>query len=289
MADKLLPPSKRAREEGGCKIVEDESLQKVLSFDTDDIASTGLHDALMFQKLQDFSSRLQTSLVAVKKIRDEQEQAIRDEKTKQLLDQQTKIREEKTKLRMQLVAEKRCFKCNVVHDGKLNQCVEYKHGGGVSGDGVLVCDKCLDEVTTHSCASCNSFFHDDRENFCCNCTDDSYTCKSCEEVFCIACAEEDEDKGRSCGGCGDWYCNGCDDDNIETKCCRMCDKGEESCGGTLCTSGDMGECENCNEPLCDGCVCRLACGNDVRLCGECDFDCEDCDMCAGYYQQSRWA
>ena len=92
--------------------------------------------------------------------------------------------------------------------------------------------------------------------------------------------------GRNCGGCDDWYCDGCGDDCIEMKCCTMCSKGDECCGN--CTA-DIGECENCNVPLCDGCVRRLACGNDVRLCGECDYCCDDCDMCEGYYGVSRWA
>lgn len=291
------PPSKRAREGekdeekevDDCKIA---AAHKILSFNTDEIASTGLNDKVMFEKLQDFSTHLQTSLDAVKKVRDDKEKVIQEKKKKQAREEQQKKmkqeREEMTKLRTQLIAEKRCFKCNVVHEGTMNECTEYKSsGGGASGDGILVCDKCHDEVTTNSCSSCNGFFHDDIEhkNSSCSCTDDSYVCKSCEEVFCLPCAEG-KYMGRNCGGCDDWYCDGCGDDCIEMKCCTMCSKGDECCGN--CTA-DIGECENCNVPLCDGCVRRLACGNDVRLCGECDYCCDDCDMCEGYYGVSRWA
>lgn len=285
--------SKRHRkDEGGG---EDESyLQNFLAFDTDKLAIAGRHDEAVLNDLEKFCDNLQTSLATVKKARTDEvrERELKQQAIQAELDR--KARDKKTEMRKQLVAEKRCFQCNAIDKG-LNSCVQYKHMPygecgveGVSGDGVIVCDDCCEQIATHTCRECSSFLHKDLgKDSCGTCKDDSYICKSCGEFWCLTCAEG-KNLGRSCE-CFRWYCDDCADDNIETNNCSKCHTEEIFCNE--CSYNDtMKKCEGeCEEPLCDECVCRLACGNDVRLCGNCEYDCCDCDMCEGYYGVSRWA
>eukprot|EP00984_Skeletonema_dohrnii_P003636 scaffold1230_cov97-Skeletonema_dohrnii-CCMP3373.AAC.12 len=306
--EKPSTSSKRPREEekeGGVEqsAASSSYLQNFLEYDTDKLAAVGRHDVKVVADLESFCGKLQASIAAVKNARDDEEKArmqkekaIQDEiHDKKAREEQNKIdkqaREEKTKIRRQLVAEKCCFQCKAVGKG-LNACVEFTHGGGESGDGVIFCDDCYEIVGIRSCPSCSSFFHKSLgEDSCCkvDCMDDCYTCKSCGEIWCLPCAEADGAFfGRHCE-CDSWYCNGCADDNIERDCCYKCYKEDIYCG-ECSYNKSLEKCEGeCENLLCDGCVCRLACGNDVRLCGDCDYDCADCDMCEGYYGHSRWA
>ncbi len=106
----------------------------------------------------------------------------------------------------------------------------------------------------------------------------------------MPCVEDGfKDVGRKCD-CDLWYCGGCVDDCITTNYCYKCEVTEETICAQCSYFEKMERCEGeCGELLCDGCVCRLACGNNVRLCGDCDYDCEDCIRCAGEYLPSRWA
>ena len=290
MEEKLLPTKKRPRKEEGNNVSSsyDEYVQDFLAYDTDQLAAAGRHNIEVINSIENFCNKLKVSLATVKQARDEEEKARKD-KERAVQDEIDRLaRVEKTNARKQLVTARRCFQCKAI-DGGLNTCIEYKHGDGVSGDGLLLCDTCSDKVHIHSCPSCNSFFHGDLgENSCSsvNCQDDSYACKSCKEIWCLPCVENDETIGRSCD-CGDWYCIICADDSIQSNHCCVCDK-EELCCEECITYEKMEKCEGkCEKPLCDECVTSLACGNDVRLCGQCDYDCADCDICAGYYS-SRW-
>mmetsp|Transcript_32770 Transcript_32770/g.68910 ORF Transcript_32770/g.68910 Transcript_32770/m.68910 type:complete len:293 (-) Transcript_32770:261-1139(-) len=287
-------PNKRQRGEDEVALSEgdfllQQQLQVLLKADTDELAGAGRNDATILVELEKFNGRLEASLSAVKKAR-AAEETTRKEKERDIQNEMDKkAREEKTKQREGLVAGKHCFQCNVVRD-ELSPCVGYKHGGGVSGDGILSCDECMDKVMSFTCASCNSFMHQELGgSSCCdvNCHDDSYTCKSCEEVYCVDCVESGDNEGWTCECC-DWYCKDCTDDNMATNECAQCSKKDVFCGnceGTI----NMPKCEGeCQELLCDDCVNRLGCGNTARLCGECEYDCEDCDMCAGYYTASRY-
>lgn len=195
--EKPSTSSKRPREEekeGGVEQSADSSsyLQNFLEYNTDKLAAVGRHDVKVIADLESFCGKLQASIAAVKKARDDEEKArtqkekaIQDEIDKKAREEQNKIdeqaREEKTKIRKQLVAEKRCFQCKAVDKG-------LTHGGGESGDGVIFCDDCYEIVGTRSCPSCSSFFHKSLgEDSCCkvDCMDDCYTCKSCKEIWCL--------------------------------------------------------------------------------------------------------
>lgn len=261
---KLSPESKRPRKEEGDKL-QSSYVQNFLAFDTDQLAAAGRHNIEVINSIENFCNKLKASLATVKKARDDEEGEIdRIE------------REKKTNARKKLVTEKRCFQCKATDKGS-NSCVEYKHGDGVSGDGLLLCDICSDKVLTHSCPSCNSFFHRDLgENSCSNvnCEDDSYACKSCEEIWCVPCVENDPENdliGRDCV-CGDWYCIVCAEDIIQSNHCCGCGEVEIYCNE--CSYNEkMEKCEGeCGQPLCNNCVSHLACGNDVRLCGDCEYD-----------------
>ena len=288
--------SKRPREEGNGP---SSYLEQFLAYDTDKLAAVGRQDAAVIAELEKFSNRLQTSISAVKKILDE-EQACKAMEKKIMDDKLAKkSREERTKQRQQLIAESRCFQCNVFVDGKLNSCVEYEDNTGASGDGVLFCDTCCEKVKTHSCHKCRSFLHEDLDKNLCggasgNCNDDHYTCHGCKKFFCLPCAEFEMD-GETCEGnecCGHkWYCEECTaDSNFGTVRCYKCDnEGKYICEN--CARSDLRKCEGeCNKPVCDGCVRRLACGNDVRLCGSCFYYCEMCSMCeeASIFNESPW-
>lgn len=102
------PSSKRPREEVEGKVEQDGSyLRNFLEYDSDKLA--GMDDVKVIADLETFCGKLQVSLAAVKKGRDDKEKA-RKQKEKAIRDEvDRKIREEKTKIRKQLVAEKRCF------------------------------------------------------------------------------------------------------------------------------------------------------------------------------------
>eukprot|EP00571_Detonula_confervacea_P015583 CAMPEP_0172308170 /NCGR_PEP_ID=MMETSP1058-20130122/8857_1 /TAXON_ID=83371 /ORGANISM="Detonula confervacea, Strain CCMP 353" /LENGTH=299 /DNA_ID=CAMNT_0013020531 /DNA_START=51 /DNA_END=951 /DNA_ORIENTATION=- len=226
-------PNKRQRGEDEVALSEgdfllQQQLQVLLKADTDELAGAGRNDATILVELEKFNGRLEASLSAVKKAR-AAEETTRKEKERDIQNEMDKkAREEKTKQREGLVAGKHCFQCNVVRD-ELSPCVGYKHGGGVSGDGILSCDECMDKVMSFTCASCNSFMHQELGgSSCCdvNCHDDSYTCKSCEEVYCVDCVESGDNEGWTCECC-DWYCKDCTDDNMATNECAQCSKKDD--------------------------------------------------------------
>lgn len=64
-----------------------------------------------------------------------------------------------------------------------------------------------------------------------NCEDDAFACKSCEEIWCVPCVENDPENdpiGRDCA-CGDWYCIVCADDIIQSNQCCGCGEVEIYC------------------------------------------------------------
>jgi len=151
--------------------------------------------------------------------------------------------------------------------------------GGDSCKGVMLCEKWEDKIGVGTCAECSSCL--------CKECDPSYKCKECEEQFCLSCAEKDDSNvGKSCE-CGDWYCMSCADDVIVEECCCSCLREGVYC--KKCDYNKLDRCEGeCDKPLCENCIRKMACGNDARLCGNCKYDCVVCDMCAGYYSASRW-
>eukprot|EP00984_Skeletonema_dohrnii_P012313 scaffold4982_cov92-Skeletonema_dohrnii-CCMP3373.AAC.4 len=282
--EKPSTSNKRPREEEkeggvGQSAASSSYVRNFLEYDTD-LAAVGRHDVK-------FCGKLQASLTAVKKARDDEERAfkqeekvIQDEIDKKARKEQneidTKAREEKTKIRKQLVAEKCCFQCKAVDKG-LNTCVEFTHGGRESGNGVIFCDDCYEKVGTRSCPSCRSFFHKSLgKDSCCNCEQDHYTCKCCEDIWCLTCAEADNTDAdaeilfhwqRRCA-CFSWYCKECADDNIEIDCCCQCEMEERYCAECSHHNKTMRECEGCEELVCDECVSLLLFSNE-RLCRDC--------------------
>ena len=239
------PKSKRPRKEGA------EFLDQLLGANTDEIANAGRSDGSLLARLEDFSSRLQASVCAVRKEVDENEM-------KRKADSARKAREEKTKLRKQLKAEKRCFLCKVVSQGQLHHCVEYKHNGGVSGDGVLACDNCYADVAknTEDCSLCQSFHHRELgKGFCCGwdpkCKSfpyakKTYTCRNCEELFCIECAQETT-SGRPHLD-DNWYCDECCYETIANITCSKCGELEGNYGNNpvFSLSADERVCRKCD-------------------------------------------
>lgn len=264
--------------------------QQFMGYDTDALAAAGRHDGVLLEELQLFCIKLSESIAAVRQERaDEERERLQKEKEIQLKKDKA-ARIEKTKLRQKLVDEGRCFNCNSTAHA-YSECVDFKHDGGVAGNGMILCEECYEKVATHTCASCDGFLHYDVVKIspniqCCvdsgYCGDDSYKCKNCNEVYCLYCGESEDSLAKCCDDCSDWYCSSCTD-TLVTQGCSMCTD-KQACYCEKCAVGnELKRCDGeCNEPICDDCAQRLDCGNNVRLCGECEFCCEDCDYCDGY-------
>ena len=105
-----MSSSKRPREEDSLHTY----MRNFLDYDTDKLAAAGRHDVKIIADLESFCGKLQVSIAAVKKARDDEEEACKqkekaiqddiDEKEKAIQDEiDKKAREEKTKKRKQLV------------------------------------------------------------------------------------------------------------------------------------------------------------------------------------------
>jgi hypothetical protein len=260
-------PAKRAREDETAANDENGLLDRLLKADPEKLVSFGRKNAKILSDLRIFSTRLQTSIDQVTKEQQQEAQAAAKA-------WDGAIQTAKEAKKKQWVASNTCFECKNSAD-ILQACVGFKEEG-VTGSGSLVCDDCQDKVTKATCPQCNTFLC--RSNQCC---DDSYKCTGCEETICVPCAEKDDYGGKGCE-CGDWYCDDCANYKIVEEQCCSCSKPNIYCKN--CNYNKLDKCDgDCEEPLCDKCVTTLNCGNDARICGVCDFDCVDCDMCAGYY------
>ena len=244
-------------------------LRQLLKVDADQLAMVERHDSVLISQLELFSDNLRASIVRVKNARLDEEKALQQAREKAF-----KVQYEKQ--RSEMVASKVCFEC-MKPSGTVEACTGFKKEG-ISGEGVLACEGCRDNKAI--CPECSHFL-------CEPCCDPSYKCKECEEIICIDCAENDDYAGKHCE-CSEFCCAECADGSfLEEQCCACATK-YTSCNNCSDDSG-LKKCEgDCNEPLCDGCEQKLACGNEVHLCGDCEYDCVDCDMCAGYYHCSRW-
>jgi hypothetical protein len=259
-------PAKRAREDETAANDENGLLDRLLKADPEKLVSFGRKNAKILSDLGIFSTRLQTSIDQVTKEQQQEAQAAAKA-------WDGAIQTAKEAKKKQWVASNTCFECKNSAD-ILQACVGFKEEG-VTGSGSLVCDDCQDKVTKATCPQCNNFLC--RSNQCC---DDSYKCTGCEETICVPCAEKDDYGGKGCE-CDDWYCDDCANYKIVEEQCCSCSKPNIYC--INCNYNKLDKCDgDCEEPLCDKCVTTLNCGNNARICGVCDFDCVDCDMCAGY-------
>jgi hypothetical protein len=250
-------------------------IEKLVQMDTDRLAMAGRHDANILSLLTDFSNSLFDSVHTIEKARQEEEKAAaqaRQEEEKAAAQASAKAIEAQIgEKKKKWIASNTCFECKKSAD-IVNPCVCFKEDG-ISGDGKLACDDCVDKTMAACCADCNTWL-------CKESCDDSYKCKACEEIYCLPCAEQEETLARD--SCCNWYCSDCIGDNAAVACF--------SCEKVSCDDCDLHQsCEGeCGKPVCSECARKLTCGNDVHLCGECDFDCADCDYCGGYYFTSRW-
>jgi len=247
-------------------------LQQLLKVDADQLAMLERHDSDLIAQLESFSDNLRAYIVRVKNARLDEKKA--SQKALYLACQAQHKKE-----RSEMVASKLCFDCKKPSD-TLEPCTGFDgfETDGVGGEGILACEECRDNKVI--CPECKYFLCEQK-----SCCDASYKCKGCEEIICLACAENDNIARKHCE-CDEFYCAECADDNIlEEQCCSCATK------NTTCNACDNGfkECDgDCQQPLCNECVHRLACGNEAHLCGGCEYDCEDCDMCSGYSHPSRW-
>lgn len=261
-------------------------LEKIRGICTDQLVTVGKNNTEVLSEIKEFSERLQKSIKAVEKEIDE-ERKEREKKERNEKEAQEKIdREVETKRRQNLIDHKQCFKCNAVSES-LTPCATFTHDGGVSGDGVLLCDECMNEVCEHICPSCESFMHKPISESCDGgtCQDDYYRCKACEELYCLPCAEE-KDLGKYCD-CQVWYCNTCFDEKTESVSCSNCSAEELTCDDCR-SEGMIVKCEGtCGKPICEKCTYTPACGSGMKLCSACDYDCcERCEYCPS--EDERW-
>ena len=152
--------------------------------------------------------------------------------------------------------------------GELESCKCLETPTSVAGQvqGLRACVACRDALDEpHSCESCDAFL-----------------CKDCEQT--------------KCDGCQVLRCSDCSPDYMQTCTC-----GSELC--ETCAEGNWTKCLSCEALLCDDCERSVSCDECggvlcqdcgsmgktrcemVNLCESCseDYDCVDCDQCAGYY------
>jgi len=248
-------------------------LQQLIEADPDKLIIEAEQHALL-SRLENFINKLHSSIDGVKKVRSEEE-ASRLANTKV-------IQNQKEIERSRMAATSVCFKCKklaVAVSDVLYPCAGFKEEG-VSGDGIIVCEGCRDnQKILNMCPHCDTFLCEYD-----SCCDPSYKCEGCEKVVCLPCAEKIEYSGGSCE-CS-WYCAECFDDKVDEDICCRCNETNIVCG----KCDQVRKCEGgCKQPLCDDCASGLACGNDAHLCGVCNFDCPDCDICEKYCGDDlRW-
>ena len=120
--------------------------------------------------------------------------------------------------------------------------------------------------------------------------DEPHSCESCDAFLCQDCEQ------TKCEGCQVLRCGDCSPDYMQTCTC-----GSELC--ETCAEGNWTKCLSCEALLCDDCERSVSCDECggvlcqdcgtmgktpcemVNLCESCseDYDCVDCDRCAGYY------
>jgi len=231
-------------------------------FDVNKVTGVARTNDSVLEQLTNFAQDLNQKVEEVRKARQAEIQEAAVNRAKAI---QQQIQDQKN----QLLKSNSCFECKKAVD-ILSLCKCFiEHG--VQGDGLSLCEDCAEEKFKGTCSECDNFL-------CENC--ESFTCKSCGEVACLHCMEADKSEWVHC--C-EVYCGACSEGSIIQ--CAICDE-------TFCPGCDENfvTCEGCEAPLCkEKCVLKLACGNDADLCGDCNYDCEDCDYCAGYHSGgSRW-
>lgn len=256
------------------KEVDSDFLQQLLKSDPSKLIMAATN-ARAFSELTNFSEKLRNSIESAKKTRLDKEVTAQKAIAKET---QAKVEREKNRL----IAGNLCFVCKKSVE-MLSPCAGFKEHG-VPGEGVMLCEECEEETTTGKCClECNHMLCDNDD-----CCDPTYKCSSCEKNSCAPCAELDARVHTWCEFCDNkWYCLSCyRDTSVEEQCCS-CAETTTTCGNCS-SSNQLQKCDgDCHMPLCDDCVSSLACDKEVRLCGDCNFDCDDCDFCAGYYG-SRW-
>ena len=243
-------PKKRTRDE-----VVAELGQQLLGADPRQMAQAAKGDAQRFAQLVLFAKQLGQAV---------------DEVKKEELADQAAVEESK---RQRLLVNNQCFHCETSSE-ILSPCADFqaKHND-TNCHGTMLCEKCIEStaVVVATCPECVKFL--------CKECDPGFKCHGCSETFCMACSERNDiDK---CNVCDKFYCLHCAKKNLEKETCICCSMSHYFCD-------DCGEqfnvCEGeCEQPVCDECLHKFRCGNDAPYCGECEFDCVDCDMCAGYY------
>ena len=152
--------------------------------------------------------------------------------------------------------------------GELQSCKCLTMPTSVAGQvqGLRACVACRDALDEpHSCESCDAFL-----------------CKDCEQTKCEGC------QALRCGDCGPDYMQTC---TCGSELCETCAEGNWtkclSCEALLCDDCERSvSCDECGGVLCQDCgkMGKTRC-EMVNLCESCseDYDCVDCDQCAGYY------
>ena len=158
-----------------------------------------------------------------------------------------------------------CEKSGFDEDVEIVTCKCYT--GGEHCNGLRVCEECqhtYSAIYNHVCEDCSGVL----------CTKGdcvTVTCEGCNKIVCADCDDFEicPKHPESVGS----YCDECVEEN---KC--------KSCESVVCVDCDRGYCQECNLLICKNCETTTTCGN-TTLCENCaeDYDCVDCDECAGYW------
>ena len=136
-----------------------------------------------------------------------------------------------------------------------------------------------------ACETCRDGTLDEPANVCVECAEllcdncDKQTCEgtACNETVCQECRDAAKVSWAQCKEqCKGEMCDGCQENLGQ---CPMCE--EKMCDLCERTEG----CAECGQSNCAACgIGKTRCEQQV-VCEDCsgDFDCVDCDMCAGYY------
>ena len=261
-------PTSTAHDPASTSVSDKDMMDSLFKLDPKQLVDSCKTNDDAMQKLEQFVTDVKKHLEEVKEPRADAKAAKSDQKAK---DDEAKRQEERTNM----VDSNTCFECKQVAD-ILTPCMCFQQDG-VKGHGTTLCEECMSKKNLAACEPCDKYLCD-------SC--DYQTCSGCKELACCTpCMEKDHSTWNACDSCGDVFCEDCSEMLEET--CR-CDSGVERVCETC--SGDYRTCEACNRQVCDRCRMQLACGNDVILCEQCapDYDCADCDYCAGYYGAPRF-
>ena len=157
-------------------------IERLCELDPDKLLDLAKVDASLIEQLEGLSVGLRESLERVK-----EEKAAEEENTR---------RQE----RQRLVDGNACFECGKVKEG-ISPCLCFQEDG-VNGNGIRVCNDCLEQDTIHLCSICLTTL--------CDADCGMRMCYECSKPCCTSCIDKENISGwKICDSCDEIFCPKC--------------------------------------------------------------------------------